>query len=326
MNNIGVIGAENISRRHLQALSNLSRSVTTLFVVETSSSSLDFAKKLYDEVKNNGSPELHLAETMNELPSNLFTVIIATSSRERASVTKHLLEISHNIKYIIFEKILFQYLADYYEIEQLLKKNKIKSWVNCFRRNVPFYKELNQQIKKEELLSFSVKGENWGITSNTIHFIDLIHFLANTSEYSFVGHEVQIVESKRKGYYDFIGYLEGNYGVNDRKFFFESSNHNEEVVFETVLKYTNKTYVIHDDAGWWSVVAPDSELVITEEEKQFMRIPFQSEMTQFHIADLINNGECNLTTFADSSRMHLPMIKYFTEIFQEHNITGCPIT
>jgi hypothetical protein len=326
MNNIAVIGAGNIGRRHLQALSNLNNSEMTLFAVDPSSEALDLAKKLYEDVKSNHSPVLHFIDQVSDLPNNMFTVIVATSSYERATVTKTLLSLNNNIKYIIFEKVLFQDLADYHEVTRLLNMRKIKSWVNCFRRGIVFYQNLKEKLKDHELISFSVRGNNWGISSNAIHFIDLIHYLNYFDNYKLTSHDFQILESKRRGYYDLIGGLEGTFGGNNAKLFFESNNHNKDVTFETVLEYSNKTIIINDDGGWWAEGGAEEKLSIISKKKITMRIPYQSEMTQIHINDLIKYGECNLTEFSESSGMHLTMIKYFTKIFSSNNIVGCPIT
>ena len=67
--------------------------------------------------------------------NNFDLCIISTSSDVRASVTTNLLN-RCKVRFIIFEKILFQKEIDFEIISELLKKNRVKAWVNCPRRTL----------------------------------------------------------------------------------------------------------------------------------------------------------------------------------------------
>ena len=314
MRNIAVIGGGNIGRRHLQALSRLSKNYA-LYLVDPSREAIDLAIQMYEEVKTDKSPKLQQLDHIRSLPKKLFTVIIATNSNQRYPVTKALLD--NNIKYIIFEKVLFQDKDEYKDVEYILRNRQIKSWVNCWRRVVPSYQKLKKKYEYDELTSFSVNGNNWGITSNAIHFIDLLNYLTDSTQYQFVNNNINIMKSKRDGYYEFIGNLEGVFGKKKIPFSFTSNAADDSISYEINLKYGKTLITINDDEEWW---------IENSSEKQKIDIPFQSNMTQNYINDLAEKQTCKLTAFDKASELHLPMIDYFTNIFKQSGIVGCPIT
>ena len=57
-------------------------------------------------------------------------------------------------------------------------------------------------------------------------------------------------------------------------------------------------------------------------------MPYQSQMTQYVIEDILLKGTCKLTTYEESSRMHLEFIKPLIEFFEKHGMEKglCPIT
>ena len=318
MKNIAIIGGGNIGRRHLQALARLDNKYT-LFLVDPFSEALELALKMYKEVKSDGSPELHLTDEINELPRKLFTGIISTNSKERFTVTKILLK--KNIRHIIFEKILFQNASDYHEIDSIMKERNITAFVNCRYRADPFYKELRKNYKDLKLLSFSVKGNNWGIASNTIHFIDLLNFFTGYTDYQFMDSNVRVVKSNRNTYYELEGIIKGDFGKDSIPFLFESNNYIDKNESEITIEFNNSFLTINDEEGWWVETFPDAN------DNKGEKSPYlQSEMTHIHIMDLSERSTCSLTHYPDSCKMHLPMITYFNGIFKKNGISGCPIT
>ena len=241
------------------------------------------------------------------------------NSKERISVAKILMD--KNIHHVIFEKVLFQHNKEYQEVQYIIKQTQIKAWVNCWRRVVPFYQKFKKKYQNYEMTSFSVNGNNWGMTSNSIHFIDLLSYLTGSAEYQFTKNNVSIMKNKRDGYYEFVGTLEGVFGEKEIPFTFTSNAADDSISFEINLKYGKTVITINDDEEWW--IENSSK---NKSEKQKIDIPFQSNMTQNYINDLVEKGNCNLTPFEISSNLHLPMISYFTKFFKQNNIIGCPIT
>ena len=125
------------------------------------------------------------------------------------------------------------------------------------------------------------------------------------------------MKSKRDGYYEFIGNLEGVFGKKKIPFSFTSNAADDSISYEINLKYGKTLITINDDEEWW---------IENSSEKQKIDIPFQSNMTQNYINDLAEKQTCKLTAFDKASELHLPMIDYFTNIFKQSGIVGCPIT
>ena len=159
------------------------------------------------------------------------------------------------------------------------------------------------------------------MTSNSIHFIDLLNYFTGSTDYQFTKNNVSIIKSKRDGYYEFVGTLEGVFGKKKIPFTFTSNAADDSISCEINLKYGKTLITINDDEEWWI-----KNSSVNKSEKQKIDIPFQSNMTQYHINDLAEKGTCKLTSFVEASELHLPMIDYFTNIFKQNDISGCPIT
>lgn len=62
--------------------------------------------------------------------------------------------------------------------------------------------------------------------------------------------------------------------------------------------------------------------------KKFI-IPYQSQLTHIVVKQILNNGICDLTTYKDSLKFHIPLlecfIKYVSRI-ENRKVEICPIT
>ena len=85
----------------------------------------------------------------------------------------------NKVKYIIFEKVLFQKVEEYHSVDMLLNRYKTRGWVNCHRRIYPTYQNLKELLFGEELVDMEVVGNGWGLACNSVHFIDLYAYLTS---------------------------------------------------------------------------------------------------------------------------------------------------
>lgn len=312
--NICIIGAGNIGSRHLQALAKV-KSPLFIQVIDPSADSLKIAKTRYEEVAP--AKNIHKVaylQSIDDITGPVDIAIIATTSNIRALVTKQLVN-KISVKYIIFEKILFDKSNQYKEIENLLSQKKIKAWVNCPRRMMPFYKSLKDELKGENI-QYSVSGSQWGLACNTIHFIDHIAFLTDCYDFEIDTSHLNstLVESKRKGFLELNGTLIANfkdgsfasltnYSISDTPQVLQLFSESFRCL---TLETENKSYISTPKTNWsWKL--------------QSTPILFQSEMTNTVIDSLIKNGSCGLTPFDLSAKLHLKLFQPLLKFVNAHS-------
>ncbi len=205
MYKIAVIGAGQLGSRHLQGL-KLSKLKSDIWVVDNNSNSLQIAQQRYEEGEVNSNQTIYYLQLIEQLPTELDLVVIATSSKPRLTILKSLLA-KVKVTNIILEKFLFTGLTDYDEAEQLLQINHVNVWVNCPRRLFDFYVEIDSMIDKQKPLVMEYTDSNWGLCCNSIHMIDIFMMLSGEKTYTacFDGIIPQVKDSKRNGYIEFNG-------------------------------------------------------------------------------------------------------------------------
>ena len=249
---------------------------------------------------------------IKEISNKIDVAIIATTADIRRVVTEQLLSLS-KVKYIIFEKLLFQKYQDYNDIKHLLATNECEAWVNCNMRTTPFYAKLKKHFKNYPL-TYIVNASQQGLATNSIHYIDHMAYL--TDCYDFTLDTICLnplpIESKRKGFLELTGTLnvyfkDGSFGSFTN---YPSSNvpFTIEILSEQyrclIRAGENKSFISSSDTNWkWNL------------EKT--PILYQSQMTNLVVSDLLKDGSCKLTPFAVSTKMHLailnPLLKFLNK-------------
>jgi predicted dehydrogenase len=321
MENILIIGAGQLGSRHLQGLVQ-SRLALNVTVVDPASESLALAKLRANEIIF-GNQETNISYLQEIKEGVVFDLaIIATTANVRFRVFQNLIS-KCSVKNIIFEKVLFQKEEEYIEVEKLLASNNISAWVNCPRRVFPVYKSLKTLLKNEANFNISVKGDNWGLACNGIHFIDLFSYLTGNSDYhldrSFLNKKA--IDSKRNGFFEVNGTL---HGQDDFGNSFNLTCTDEQGITVNV-----------------SIITPNFEIVIKETDGQVLikhngqehkepYVPiYQSQLTFLNVEEIVELGSSSLTSFSESKSIHLPFIRsikqHIGNSLKEH-LDGCPIT
>ena len=323
MNRIVLIGAGQLGSRHLQGLAKCKLPIS-IEVVEKSNSAINTAKERFEEIKNTFSKiDIKFFNDLSHLSNNIDLAIVATNSNVRFQITKKLI-LTKKVKNLILEKVLFQDPKNYVEFDKLIKIHKINCWVNHSRRMFPFYSLLKKRLLNCKNISFNYFGGNWGLACNSLHLIDICIFLTNHTDFrldlSFV--EKQILNSKRDGFIEFNGTLNGILGNH----FFSFSS----------LDFTSKCY--------FTIDTKDEKIIIDEEsnhceiinkstnEKTIIDkkiVYFQSELSNLFCESILKNKGCPLPTYSESMKSHQIFIKDFINIISQ--ITNkktkvCPIT
>lgn len=324
---IVVIGAGQLGSRHIQALALCEHEIL-ISVVDPSIASLKIAKERFNETKGTRKSTVYsidFYEKLEKVPNQIDLCIIATNANHRLAVLEQVLQ-THELGFIVFEKVLFQSLAQLDRATQLLEQYDIKAWVNCPRRMFPSYKWLKEELAEHGTLTMKVTGNDWGMACNAIHFIDLWAFITASSQYTLDMSELDasILDSKRAGYKEVSGTLKG-YQINGSELFLncsiENNTPNIQVCFETdhakveigetigIISYFNKHTEVHKEYPY--------------------EVVYQSALTQVVADDLFREGGCELTTFNDSAILHRPFLQQLSEFFIQNDLLEngcCPIT
>jgi len=320
MNNILIIGAGQLGSRHLQG-ALLSHNQLNITVVDLSQASLDIAKERAAQVEyGNIKSSVSYA---TEIPKNdsIDICIIATAAQVRAMVTEQLL-LTNKVKHIIFEKVLFQKLVEYTVVSKLLAESGTVGWVNCPRRLFPTYTELKQYLDLTKPVHMTVRGNAWGMACNSVHFLDTFAYLAGNSSLELTESklDVQLINSKRAGFYETTGQL--SFIAGEHSLVIESGRKDSpELIISLVNGDTN--HVVNEVAGIWTkTIAGSSE--------QVSHTPlFQSQLTGLVVDDLLVSNQCDLTPLSQSCELHIPFITallaHMSSVLNK-NLDSCPIT
>ena len=315
--NILLIGAGEIGSRHLQALMLLGEECN-ITVIDPSQKSLDTAKQRALQVNSSEENNVFYTQSLSAIKVKEFDcTIIATSAAHRYAVLESLIEIAKT-RHIIFEKILFQELDKYSKTSELLEINEIKGWVNCPMRIFPLYENFkNNYIKGNKIVHISVHGgENNGLACNSIHYIDLMNFLNNEylEEVDTNLLDGSYIPSKRSGNIEFTGKIKYIFSKGST-LTYESKR--AKVLDNLVLiKHGNITLKINENKNIAEIYMDEKFL-----ERIENAMPYQSNLTNIIVNNLINFEECNLSEFSLSSKLHVKLIESLLNFFNKINNT-----
>ena len=307
MRKIALIGAGQIGSRHLQALGKIDIPIS-IEVVNPNTSALLTATKRFNEIPfNENVLSINYLTSIDKLSPEIDLCIIATKADVRADVIKEL-SAHKRIRYLILEKILFQNIKDFDLVSELLKFAGIRTWVNCTRRSYPIYKWIKGLFQPGEKISIRVEAQDMGLCCNSIHFIDLLSFITELTdiEIDITGLEKTVSESKRKGFIEFYGILQGAQS-NGSNITITSINKMPSLI--KILIFGERINVfINETEGTAEISRKEDNW---KWEKIQFKEPFQSELTQLVAKDILENGKCDLTDFDDSCLLHKPLLSSF---------------
>lgn len=326
MYNIAIIGAGRIGNRHLQAMAKL-EVTAKVQLVDPSEESLRIAREQFFKVYQGDSEKIELISHrfIDNLSEPVDLAIVATCSNIRAEVIKELIH-KKEVKNFILEKVLFQTVAEYYEVDELLRKKNIPTWVNCYMRSRDFYKDLRNQMNLGKKVEMRVEGSLWGMGCNSIHFIDYFSFLTGCNDFNFTDCRLnrKIINSKRPGFIEFSGELAGKNSQGHSLILICHDKGSDPIKIN--INNGSKSHEIIDDSSDHVIHRVFDGDKKTEKK---VGIPFQSQTTNKLVHQIRNYDKCDLTTYHDSMNLHLPLIRILIEHIQ--NLSGesvklCPIT
>lgn len=318
MYRVAVIGAGQLGSRHFQGLSQVS-TACEIFVVDPSSVSLDLARQRFGEVASDKSENKRVSyhSLMEELPYALDYVVVATNADIRLDVMQELLA-KRKVCSLLLEKVLFQNIKDYQAAEALLSDNEVHSWVNCPRRVWDIYQVVQEFFDRGSLRYFQVRGGGWGLGCNSVHYLDLLSWLTKGVPNSFETSALdrQIIKSKRAGFVEFTGTLQGCCG--DAMFEITSLKDNNSPSLLT-LRSDTKTCIVDEGSkrAYFLDHSGDEGFTV----KNFDLPPVSRVSTAIAEQILLEN-KSGLPSYQESMAYHVPFITALAEFTSD--LLGTP--
>lgn len=325
---VAIIGAGQLGSRHLQGILKSKRKFK-VFVVDPDKNSILLCISRAKEIEH--SHQITYLNKLSDLPIFLNLVIVATNSNVRLNVLKDLLSHS-NVKVLVLEKVLFQSVPEYVEAKYLLSSKSSICYVNHPRRMQKGYKNLKKILKpfNHEIFEIKVYGSNWGIGCNGLHFLDLISYILTDKniKYSSKNLAKDLIESKRKGFYEFRGSLHVK-TVKGNKICITDDFSDSDITTPLSICIMSKSVRIFIQEGI------NSNIIITFANLNFklkkykLELLFQSELSKKIVDSVLDDKNLELTKFSDAMENHIGFIKVLNNHIE--NITGiktslCPIT
>lgn len=324
MKKIAIIGAGQLGSRHLQGVAKSSIKIN-IEVVEPFENSRKIAEERYYEIENRDNIEsINFLESINQLSNTFDLVIVATGADVRFKVIKELLE-SKKVKNLVLEKVLFQSIDEYYKTERLLEQQNVKCWVNHPRRMFPSYKKLKDLLLGSQQISYNFQGGAWGLGCNSLHFIDHLAYLVDSTDVQLDTQYLdnQIYNSKRNGFIEFNGLLTGKIGNHTFSLYSNSA-------------YSPSIFTIVSDKIVANIDESNGRIELKLKENNWKTeiieekiVYYQSELSNKIISDILLDENSLLPTYNESMKLHVPFISSLLEHMnkidnKEHKI--CPIT
>ena len=318
MYRVVIIGVGALGKRHLSSILNSSLDLE-VFCYDINPHALDG----FEWNDKCGNKSVKMITAFEELPKDIDFALFAMTSNGRREMFDQLVSVA-KVKYILFEKVLFQRIEDYGHVMKKINELEIMAWVNCARREWPSYQSLKEELKKSKEIHFAAQGGRWGLGCNGIHMLDLIEFLADekVSSLDISLLENRIIESKRKGFCEFYGTITGVAGKCKS---FTITSMDSDLPFYIEITTDTARYII--DEGQTHIMVSDASSNWEWTGKTFESI-YQSQLTGRVLKSIVEDGKCNLTDYEASMETRLKCIVPLLDFFKENGLEGdiCPIT
>ena len=272
---VGIIGVGNIGLRYLEGILKASPGAE-VFVVDRESRLAELTAMDFERTK--------YFTSLKDIGERVDIMVVATSCDSRLELYRQCLEL--NPKYIILEKYLFKSRA---EFDESISLSRVPTFVNQWLFGTKtFSKILNKNVR-----SVVVKGSNWGLGCNSVHWIDLIKQSLGLSNLR-VGKRSTILDvfgSKRAGYEEVHGDWIFEDETSDKSFrLIDSASDSQS---------PGLTIKVDDDDYYfdYKTVSRSGEVI--------SHFPYFSDQIGGIMEELLKRGECCLPTLEESVSQHL---------------------
>ena len=165
-------------------------------------------------------------------------------------------------------------------------------------------------------IHMSAVGNSWGLACNGIHMLDLFSFLTGISTVNLSNNLIdeKIIPSKRMGYIEITGTITGF--AADNTIHLTSFSEAESPLTITISDKNNR-FIIQE--GTISTVLHASLKNQWKWETLIFDFPFQSQLTNVVVSDLLETGNCELTPYTESAAIHS---SFLTNLISHFKITN----
>jgi len=302
-----IIGVGKLGIRHLEAIF-LTGIQSNIWVVDKSAEMLVIARELSKKYNH-----LYQLNFSSEIPDNLsFDLgIIATDSRQRFEIATVLLE-KNFVRNLLLEKIIFPISTQYFHFKKILEKSECQCFVNLPRRLFPHYELLRNYTYNANHFKISVEGASWGLLSNSLHFVDLFHFLFDVPCDSVDSSKVSnFFPSKRNGYLEANGSIELNFTNKGTATLVSTDGNFEGISID--LSFDDKKVEIHEKTNGFMQFSWDSEKI---EITPLM----VTETTSTIWKNILEDSTCDLPSYLDVYLEHYLFIESLEGKYNEVNV------
>lgn len=292
-NRILLVGAGQLGSRYLQGLVT-AKSNLEITVVDPVTESIETAKLRWIQAGGNGSTHRVCWQKSLPLDMHRFDVaLIVTSSKGRADLIEKIAN-TIDVRYWVLEKVLTQSSEELRVIHSALTGCN-GAWVNTPRRMMTWHQSLKDSFGDRGLLKVSYSAGLWGLTCNSIHYIDLVAWWSGESLVSVDtnGLNHYWYESKRSGYFEISGELVV-YFSGGTSLLLRSKNGAKAEPIQLTLS----------DGVVWCINELAGTACSSMGEQLDGRIEYQSQMSARIVDNILERGACDLPSLDESSEMH----------------------
>jgi hypothetical protein len=296
---VGIVGAGQLGSRYLQGLARCMDPLD-IWVMDPAPHALATAEARWRDVGGGTSPHrLRFVQRLHTLPHHLDVAIVASSADVRIHIVRELMDIC-KVRFMLLEKVLVQSVEQLDELGILIAGLE-GVWVNHPRRMMNWFEQIGRIVGSPRRIQVSAIDDSWGLATNSLHFIDLVHWWSQEDLLSADGSQLepQWFTSKRPGFFEVEGKLEMVFTGGSR-LLLESRPTSTPPPHVWKMKYSVTT----EDGTWWI----DEGKGIANGPVGFDPIRgnlvLQSDLTAGLVSGLLDTGRCRLPRFEESACDH----------------------
>jgi hypothetical protein len=301
--NILIAGAGELGSRYLQSMVSC-RVPLKIHLHSNQASSLDTCRKRWLEASGTSSPhQVFYHPEISTLPDHFELVIASSTAHQRPQLVKSIAERS-TVTYWVLEKILAQSKEGLQDI-LIQTGGAKKAWVNFYKTSQTWYQDIKSQLTSGGGEKMEVKGEDWGLACNSLHFLNLFSWLSGESLVSLDSSQLEKNwhKSKRPDNWEIFGQLVAHFSKGGKVTLTAESGL---PAYSLLLSDSVHTWNIDEPSG----IARRSDGLVVQG-----RVPYQSERRL--VEDILVTGDCGLPSLQSVFDQHVLFISTMLEHWRE---------